>query len=55
MTATEAKLESAWRNLPPIIRAKIERGTEWGEWVEKIFITYMVIIVLSIMLVVMQY
>lgn len=33
MTATEAKLESAWRSLPPIIRAKIERGTECGEWV----------------------
>lgn len=30
MTAAEAKLESAWRSLPPIIRAKIERATEWG-------------------------
>lgn len=30
MTASEAKLESAWRSLPPIIRAKIERATEWG-------------------------
>ena len=35
MTASEAKLASAWRSLPPIIRVKIERATEWGE-----FITY---------------
>lgn len=33
MTAAEAKLESAWRSLPPIIRVKIERATEWGEFV----------------------
>lgn len=32
MTATEAKLASTWRSLPPIIRAKIERATEWGEF-----------------------
>ena len=32
MTAAEAKLESAWRSLPPIIRAKIERATDWGEF-----------------------
>lgn len=32
MTAAEAKLESAWRSLPPIIRVKIERATEWGEF-----------------------
>lgn len=30
MTASEAKLESAWRSLPPIIRVKIDRATEWG-------------------------
>lgn len=35
MTAAEAKIESSWRSLPPIIRVKIERATEWGE-----FITY---------------
>ena len=33
MTASEAKLASAWRSLPPIIRVKIERATEWGEFV----------------------
>lgn len=32
MTAAEAKIESAWRSLPPIIRVKIERATEWGEF-----------------------
>lgn len=32
MTAAEAKLESAWRSLPPLIRVKIERATEWGEF-----------------------
>jgi hypothetical protein len=32
MTAAEAKLESAWGSLPPIIRVKIERATEWGEF-----------------------
>ena len=32
MTASEAKLASAWRSLPPIIRVKIERATEWGEF-----------------------
>lgn len=32
MTATEAKLASSWRSLPPIIRVKIERATEWGEF-----------------------
>lgn len=32
MTAAEAKLESSWRSLPPIIRVKIERATEWGEF-----------------------
>lgn len=32
MTASEAKLESAWRSLPPIIRVKIERATEWGQF-----------------------
>lgn len=35
MTAAEAKIASSWRSLPPIIRVKIERATEWGE-----FITY---------------
>ena len=32
MTAAEAKIESAWRSLPPLIRAKIERATEWGQF-----------------------
>lgn len=32
MTAAEAKLESTWRSLPPIIRARIERATAWGEF-----------------------
>ena len=32
MTASEAKLASSWRSLPPIIRVKIERATEWGEF-----------------------
>ncbi len=32
MTAAEAKIESSWRSLPPIIRVKIERATEWGEF-----------------------
>lgn len=32
MTAAEAKLESAWRSLPPLIRVKIERATEWGQF-----------------------
>ena len=32
MTASEAKIESSWRSLPPIIRVKIERATEWGEF-----------------------
>ena len=32
MTAAEAKIASAWRSLPPIIRLKIERATEWGEF-----------------------
>ena len=32
MTAVEAKIESSWRSLPPIIRVKIERATEWGEF-----------------------
>lgn len=32
MTASEAKLASAWRSLPPVIRVKIERATEWGEF-----------------------
>ena len=32
MTASEAKLESAWRSLPPIIRVKIDRATEWGHF-----------------------
>ena len=32
MTASEAKLASTWRSLPPIIRVKIERATEWGEF-----------------------
>ena len=32
MTASEAKLESAWRSLPPIIRVKIDRATEWGQF-----------------------
>lgn len=32
MTASEAKLESAWRSLPPIIRVKIDRATEWGKF-----------------------
>lgn len=32
MTASEAKLASAWRSLPQIIRLKIERATEWGEF-----------------------
>lgn len=30
MTASEAKLESAWRSIPPIIRLKIEKATEYG-------------------------
>lgn len=30
MTASEAKLKSVWRSLPPIIREKIDRATEWG-------------------------
>ena len=32
MTASEAKLASVWRSLPPIIRVKIERATEWGDF-----------------------
>ena len=32
MTASEAKLESAWSSLPPIIRVKIDRATEWGKF-----------------------
>ena len=32
MTAAEVKLESAWRSLPPLIRVKIERATERGEF-----------------------
>ena len=32
MTAAEAKIASSWRSLPPIIRVKIERATEWGEF-----------------------
>jgi hypothetical protein len=32
MTASEAKLASSWRSLPPIIRVNIERATEWGEF-----------------------
>lgn len=32
MTAAEAKLKSAWRSLPPIIRAKIKRAIEWGQF-----------------------
>lgn len=32
MTASEAKLESAWRCLPPIIRVKIDRATECGKF-----------------------
>lgn len=32
MTASEAKLASAWRSLPSIIREKIEMATEWGEF-----------------------
>lgn len=31
MTAAEAKIESTWRSLPPIIRVKIERAIEWGQ------------------------
>ena len=37
MTATEAKLESAWRSLPPIIRTKIERATEWGMFITNFY------------------
>ena len=37
MTATEAKLASAWRSLPPLIRVKIERATEWGEFVANLY------------------
>ena len=37
MTAAEAKLVSAWRSLPPIIRVKIERATEWGEFTVKFY------------------
>lgn len=37
MTAAEAKLASAWRSLPPIIRVKIERATEWGEFVANLY------------------
>jgi hypothetical protein len=33
MTAEEAKIESAWRSLPPIIRVNIERAVEWGEFI----------------------
>ena len=32
MTAAEAKLESAWRSLSPLIRVKIERAAEWGQF-----------------------
>ena len=32
MTATEAKILSSWRSLPPIIRVKIGRAVEWGEF-----------------------
>lgn len=32
MTAAEAKLESSWRSLPPLIQAKIEKATEWGQF-----------------------
>lgn len=37
MTAAEAKLASAWRSLPPIIRVNIERATEWGEFTVKFY------------------
>ena len=30
MTAQEAKLETAWRSLPPIIQTNIKRAIEWG-------------------------
>ena len=32
MTASKAKIESAWRSLPSIIRVKVERATELGEF-----------------------
>ena len=32
MTATEAKFKAVWNSIPPIIRTKIERATEWGEF-----------------------
>lgn len=37
MTAAEAKMESTWRSLPPIIRVKIERETEWGQFTAHFF------------------
>lgn len=32
MTAAEAKIESAWRSLPLLIRTKIERATKHGQF-----------------------
>lgn len=31
MTAKEAKNKAIWNSIPPIIRTKIERETEWGQ------------------------
>lgn len=31
MTAKEAKIKAVWNSIPPIIRTKIERETEWGK------------------------
>lgn len=32
MKAQEARIKTAWNSIPPIIRVKIERAIEWGEF-----------------------